>query len=98
MRARRVRSSSPVCIPTFRSRCDRRVVPSSRINLADARVLGPDFFARSALTVARELMGKFLMRRIHGEKCAAIIHETEAYIGPHDLACHASRGRTARTE
>lgn len=43
-------------------------------------------------------MGKFLVRRINGETRAAIIHETEAYIGPHDLACHASRGRTARTE
>ncbi|HTM55990.1 MAG TPA: DNA-3-methyladenine glycosylase [Pirellulales bacterium] len=73
-------------------------MPSSRISLADARVLGPDFFARSALTVARELMGKFLVRRIGGETRAAIIHETEAYVGPHDLACHASRGRTARTE
>jgi DNA-3-methyladenine glycosylase len=61
-------------------------------------VLGPDFFARSALTVARELLGKFLVRRIDGETRTAIIHETEAYIGPHDLACHASRGRTARTE
>ncbi len=38
------------------------------------------------------------MRQINGQQIAAEIHETEAYVGPHDLACHASKGRTARTE
>ena len=54
-----------------------------------------EFYARSALTVARELLGKTLW---HGN-CAGIIVETEAYIGPVDRACHAFGGRrTARTE
>jgi DNA-3-methyladenine glycosylase len=56
------------------------------------------FFARPALVVARELIGKSLVRRIDGREIAAVINETEAYIGPHDLACHGSKGRTGRTE
>ena len=54
-----------------------------------------EFYARSALTVARELLGKTLW---HGS-CAGIIVETEAYIAPGDRACHAYGGRrTPRTE
>ena len=53
------------------------------------------FFARDALTVARELLGKTLL---HGQT-GGIIVETEAYIGPDDRACHAYGGkRTKRTE
>ncbi len=56
------------------------------------------FFERKTLAVAKELLGKFLVRNINGKKTAAMITETEAYCGPRDLACHASRGRTKRTE
>jgi DNA-3-methyladenine glycosylase len=62
------------------------------------RVLDQEFFARPALVVARELIGKVLVREIDGEQVAAMIDETEAYIGPHDLAAHGSKGRTPRTE
>ncbi|MDP3947521.1 MAG: DNA-3-methyladenine glycosylase [bacterium] len=56
------------------------------------------WFNRSALLVARELLGKYLVRRYRGRTIAAMITETEAYIGPQDLASHAARGRrTART-
>ena len=48
--------------------------------------------------MARQLLGKVLVRRIDERELAAPITETEAYIGPHDLACHASKGRTPRTE
>lgn len=61
-------------------------------------VLDETFFARPALVVARELLGKHLVRRAGGRTLAAVICETEAYVGPHDLACHGSKGRTARTE
>lgn len=44
------------------------------------------------------MIGKFLVRRIGRRVIAVPITETEAYIGPHDLACHGSKGRTARTE
>ena len=63
----------------------------------EGQILEQSFFARPSLTVARELIGKFLVRRFEGEILSAIITETEAYIGPHDKACHASRGRTDRT-
>ncbi len=48
--------------------------------------------------LARDLLGCYLvLRRPDGSLRAARITETEAYHGPEDLACHASRGRTART-
>ncbi len=63
-----------------------------------AAILKPDFFNRDTKTIAQELLGKFLIRSINGKTQAAMITETEAYDGPHDLASHASRGRTGRTE
>ena len=49
------------------------------------------------MEVARNLLGKVLVRRLRGKNLAGMIVETEAYIGQEDLACHASRGRTSRT-
>ncbi len=59
-------------------------------------IVKSSFFARPALVVARELLGKYLVRLVDGETIAAAITETEAYTGPHDKACHAHRGRTPR--
>lgn len=56
------------------------------------------FFRRPATEVARALIGKILVRHIHGKAFQARVVETEAYLGPHDLASHASKGRTRRTE
>ncbi len=56
------------------------------------------FFHRPALELARDLLGTILVRRYRGKTRRARIVETEAYVGSHDLACHASRGRTKRTE
>jgi DNA-3-methyladenine glycosylase len=58
----------------------------------DAR-LAPSFYARDALTVARALVGTYLVVR---ERAVRIV-ETEAYRGPKDLACHARAGVTKRT-
>ncbi len=59
------------------------------------QVLSRAFFARDALTVARELLGKTLLHGLAG----GIIVETEAYIGPGDRGSHAYGGRrTKRTE
>jgi DNA-3-methyladenine glycosylase len=73
------------------------IVPSTQAKL-QPRSLERGFFARPALVVAKDLIGKYVCRRIDGEVIAAAINETEAYIGPHDLACHGSKGRTTRTE
>lgn len=59
------------------------------------KMLKQDFFDRPALTVARELLGKYLVRRIKGKEVALLITETEAYVGPHDLASHSRVGKTA---
>jgi DNA-3-methyladenine glycosylase len=56
------------------------------------------FFARSTLAVARELIGMHLVRDDGDRVRAGRIVETEAYLGPRDLAAHSARGRTARTE
>lgn len=62
------------------------------------RSLPRPFFARDAETVAHDLLGCLLVRRTAiGDRICRIV-ETEAYVGAHDLACHASKGRTARTE
>ena len=55
------------------------------------------FYARPARRVARDLLGKVLVRENSGQRQWAVINEVEAYIGPHDLACHAAKGRTPRT-
>jgi len=59
--------------------------------------LGRGFFSRDAVTVARDLLGKPLVRRYHGGLMSGIIVETEAYVGEEDTACHAARGCTPRT-
>lgn len=57
------------------------------------------FFERHVLKVAPDLLGKYLCRRLDsGEILQYRITETEAYDGDGDLACHASKGRTNRTE
>jgi len=61
-------------------------------------VLSQEFFNRDTQTVAKELLGKFLVRRLHGKEIAGMITDTEAYDGFHDLASPASKGRTKRTE
>lgn len=56
------------------------------------------FFDRDTLQVARDLLGKRLVRIIDGRRLSGLIVEGEAYVGEADRACHAAHGRTARTE
>nr|MQY80600.1 DNA-3-methyladenine glycosylase [Bacteroidota bacterium] len=61
--------------------------------------LGKSFYNRDVLTVAPELLGKVLVRKFdNGIISRFVIEEVEAYRGKEDLACHASKGRTSRTE
>lgn len=62
------------------------------------KVLSRKFYFRNTLTVAQDLLGCFLIREHRGKIWRAMITETEAYRGEDDLASHASRGRTSRTE
>src|SRR5512136_17659 len=61
-------------------------------------ILPLSFFGRPAASVARDLIGKKLVRCRHGVSIASTIVETEAYEGVNDLASHSSRGRTPRKE
>lgn len=56
-----------------------------------------DFYDRKTVTVARDLLGKWLVHICDGSERVGRIVETEAYLGPQDLAAHSSRGLTART-
>jgi DNA-3-methyladenine glycosylase len=56
------------------------------------------FYGRDTRTVARELLGKWLVCDQNGSPRIGRIVETEAYLGTHDRACHSARGRTPRTE
>ncbi len=55
------------------------------------------FFNRPTLQVARDLLGRRLVRLDGSLRMAGLITETEAYCGEADLACHARAGRTPRT-
>ena len=62
-------------------------------------ILQPDFFRRDVLDVAPDLLGKYIMRKYDDGHIARFrITEVEAYRGEEDKACHASKGRTKRTE
>jgi DNA-3-methyladenine glycosylase len=56
-------------------------------------VLGPEFFDRDTVAVARDLLGKVLVREVEGRRMWGRLVEVEAYLGPDDLAAHSSGGR-----
>ncbi len=57
-----------------------------------------EFYNRDTLQVARELIGKILVRECGGNTLSARIIETEAYIGAIDKASHCYKGVTDRTK
>jgi len=62
------------------------------------KILTQKFFNRDTKTIAQELLGKYLVRKIGDREVSVMITETEAYDGLQDKASHASKGKTARTE
>ena len=62
------------------------------------RILPRAFYDRDTITVARDLLGKYLVHISRGVERVGRIVEVEAYLGPHDLAAHSARGLTERTK
>jgi len=62
------------------------------------KILKKSFYSQPTAEVARQLLGKFLRRRVNGKLYVGKIVETEAYLGEEDLACHASKGMTERNK
>jgi DNA-3-methyladenine glycosylase len=70
---------------------------NSSVLIEPRSALPADFYNREAEVVARELLGAELRFESAQGVVSGLIVETEAYLGPHDPACHAVVGRTART-
>ncbi len=69
------------------------------MKLGNNQRLHSGFFLQEVLTVAPELLGKILVRKFDDGTIQRLkITEAEAYYGVEDLACHASKGKTKRTE
>ncbi len=63
------------------------------------KLLNREFYLQNAEIVAKELLGKYIVREYEGKNIVCKIVETEAYIGPEDKACHAYNNRcTERTK
>src|SRR5262249_49187018 len=80
--------------PQARQRVGTAAQRSTRVTVKIPR----SFYEQSTLDVARQLLGKYLVRKHpHGTTVGRIV-KPEAYVGQEDKACHASGGRPARTE
>ena len=67
--------------------------------MKESKRIPREFYQDDVVEVAKKLLGKFICRKYDSGNIGKFrIIETEAYKGPEDLACHASKGRTARTE
>lgn len=62
-------------------------------------ILNRDFYIKDGVTLAKDLLGKILVKEIDGVLYKGRIVETEAYMGVIDKACHSyNNRRTKRTE
>ena len=60
--------------------------------------LRKSFFIRPALSVAKDLLGKYLVRRLATKEIPLMVTEVEAYVGFNDRASHANKGKTERNK
>ena len=58
--------------------------------------LSPQFYSADPISVARQLLGKLLVRRLGDRRISGVIVEVEAYLAQGDSASHSYRGKTAR--
>jgi DNA-3-methyladenine glycosylase len=70
--------------------------PTKSTQTSQVSPLDRDFYSRDPRKVARQLLGKVLVRRGHTRLTARIV-EVEAYLGQEDAAAHSAAGNTART-
>jgi DNA-3-methyladenine glycosylase len=77
---------------------DHRKLEIALLNSISGKKLSKNFFLRDCLVVAKELIGKILIRRKGSKIYAGMIVETEAYKGSLDAAAHSYRGKTKRNE
>lgn len=80
------------------TRIDMKKNKTPIIEKESGTILTPSYFAGNTIAVAKNLLGKFLVREINEKKIEGMITEVEVYMGPNDKASHASRGKTPRTE
>ena len=64
--------------------------------MRSGEILSEQFYNRYVVDVARDLLGRYLVRILKEQRISGIIIETEAYDGKQDLACHARVGKTNR--
>ena len=74
----------------------RGTTPLQKRHLQTPELLVRGFYNRDPRIVARELLGKVLIREERGEQLIGRIVETEAYLGEGDAAAHSAAGHTAR--
>lgn len=90
-------SPSEIGLRTDEAQLAERVEPGQIAKMT--RVISPEKWqGRGTVAIARALLGKVLVRTTVAGREARVIVETEAYVGPQDLACHASKGCTPRTQ
>ena len=68
------------------------------MNNISKKILSRKFYGRDTSKVARDLLGKALVKYEGSEMIGGIIMETEAYYGPDDPASHAYHGKTPRSK
>ncbi len=67
--------------------------------MTELKRLNRDFFTKNTEFIAKELLGKYLIRKERGRQMIGKIIEVEAYLGPNDKACHSyNYKKTERTK